>query len=343
MWRYREFLPVTESASIVSLGEGCTPLLRIEGAERLGIGAELWIKDEGLNPTGTFKARGASCGISRAKELGVKEVALPTAGNAGGAWACYGAIAGTIVHVAMPQDAPDINKLECAIFGAALTLVDGLISDAGKIVARGVEENGWFDVSTLKEPYRIEGKKTLGLEIAEQMDWSLPDVIIYPAGGGVGIIGIKRAIDQLLQIGWVRGKTPRLVVVQSAGCAPIVKAFEEGKSESEFWTGAETIAAGLRVPKAIGDFLILEAINETHGTAISVTDDEIISTMGSVARTTGLLVAPEGAATVAAAAHLSESGWISSEDRVVLINTGSGTKYPDAMRLAAARLGGQSP
>lgn len=307
----------------------------------MGIGAELWIKDEGLNPTGTFKARGASCGISRAKELGVKEVALPTAGNAGGAWACYGAIAGTIVHVAMPQDAPDINKLECAIFGAALTLVDGLISDAGKIVARGVEENGWFDVSTLKEPYRIEGKKTLGLEIAEQMDWSLPDVIIYPAGGGVGIIGIKRAIDQLLQIGWVRGKTPRLVVVQSAGCAPIVKAFEEGKSESEFWTGAETIAAGLRVPKAIGDFLILEAINETHGTAISVTDDEIISTMGSVARTTGLLVAPEGAATVAAAADLSESGWISSEDRVVLINTGSGTKYPDAMRLAASR-GGES-
>ena len=329
MWRYREFLPVGDPAHIISLGEGWTPMLHLAtlGAE-MGL-PHLYLKDEGLNPTGTFKARGAAAGISKARELGITEVAMPTAGNAGGAWAAYGARAGMQVHVAMPADAPDITKAECRAYGASLTLVDGLISDAGRIIAEGVQQHGWFDVSTLKEPYRIEGKKTMGLEIAEQFGWQLPDVILYPAGGGVGIIGIWKAIQELWEIGWVTDPAPRLTVVQAEGCAPIVRAFERGADESEFWQGAQTIAAGLRVPKALGDFLVLHAVRETGGTAVSVSDEEIRQAVQILAQQEGIFACPEGAATLAAVARLKDQGVISAQEKVVLINTGSGLKYPD--------------
>jgi threonine synthase len=331
IWRYSEFLPVDDPRHIVSLGEGWTPTLRAQQiGERLGLN-QLWVKDEGLNPTGTFKARGASAGTSRAKELGVKAVAMPTAGNAGGAWAAYGARAGIEVHVAMPQDAPAINQMECRLFGAHLSLVDGLISDAGRLIAQGVAEHGWFDVSTLKEPYRIEGKKTMGLEIAEFFDWQVPDVVIYPAGGGVGIIGIWKALRELREIGWVAGPLPRMVVVQAAGCAPLVRAFEAGRDESVFWDGAQTMAAGLRVPKALGDFLVLRAIRETGGTAVAVSDEAIGEAMALAAWTDGLSMCPEGAATVAAAQQLREAGWLRPDDHVVLINTGTALKYPKVM------------
>jgi threonine synthase len=322
MWRYRELLPVGDPQRIVSLGEGFTPLLRL--------GETLWLKDEGMNPTGTFKARGASCGVTRAGELGIKEVALPTAGNAGGAWACYGAAAGIRVHVAMPADAPLANRLECELYGADVTLVDGLISDAAAVVRHGIDEQGWFDASTLREPYRIEGKKTLGFEIAEQLGWSMPDAIVCPAGGGVGIIGIRRALEQLNTAGWVSGGLPRLIIVQASGCAPLVKAFEGGRAESEFWDGAHTIAAGLRVPKAFGDFLVLDAVRATGGTAVAVSDDDMLACMRSLGRE-GIAAAPEGAATLAAYDMLRASGTLSDRDRVVLINTGSAMKYPDLL------------
>jgi threonine synthase len=302
-------------------------------ARRLGeaVGLpDLWVKDEGLNPTGTFKARGASCGISMARALGIGEVALPTAGNAGGAWACYGAAAGIRVHVVMPSDAPLANRVECRLFGAELALVDGSIADASQLIEQGVRERGWFDVSTLREPYRIEGKKTLGFEIAEQLEWRPPDVIVYPVGGGVGIIGIWRAMQQLAELGWI-DRVPRLVVSQAAGCAPIVAAFDAGQEESEFWEEPRTIAAGLRVPKALGDFLVLRAVRETGGTAIAVSDDEILDAMRTMARVAGILTAPEGAATLAAAARLRERGDLQPGDRVVLINTGTGLKYPEAL------------
>jgi threonine synthase len=332
MWRYFEFLPVMDADNIVSLGEGWTPMLHAERlGEALGLG-RLWVKDEGLNPTGTFKARGASAGISRARELGVTAVAMPTAGNAGGAWSAYGARAGMEVHVAMPQDAPAINQMECRLYGAHLTLVDGLISDAGKLIARGVAEQGWFDVSTLKEPYRIEGKKTMGLEIAEFFNWQMPAVVIYPAGGGVGIIGIWKALRELRDIGWVSGPLPRLVIVQAAGCAPLVRAFEQGRAESEFWEEAQTMASGLRVPKALGDFLVLQAIRETEGTAVAVSDAAIGEAMALAAKTDGLSMCPEGAAMVAVARHLRETGWLQPDDQVVMINTGSALKYPEVMR-----------
>jgi len=330
MWRYREFLPVEDPENVVTLGEGFTPLFR--AGEWLGLD-HLHVKDEGLNPTGTFKARGASAGVSRAGELGIRDVALPTAGNAGGAWAAYGARARITVHVAMPADAPDINRLECEAFGADVQTVEGLISDAGRVIARGVLEHGWFDVSTLREPYRIEGKKTLGLEIAEQLGWRVPDAIVYPAGGGVGIIGIWRALRQLKAIGWVEGALPRLIIVQSTGCAPLVKAFEDGADVSVPWQEAVTFAAGLRVPKALGDFLVLRAVRETGGTAVAVTDDAIRSAMVQLARNEGIFPAPEGAATVAAAKVLRERGDLRVADRVVLIITGSGLKYPDAISL----------
>lgn len=331
MWRYREFLPVADPRHIVSLGEGWTPTLPARRlGQRLGLG-RLWVKDEGLNPTGTFKARGASAGISMAKELGVASVAMPTAGNAGGAWAAYGARAGIQVHVAMPQDAPAINQLECRLFGAHVTLVDGLISDAGRLITQGVAAHGGFDVSTLKEPYRVEGKKTMGLEIAEFFGWQMPDVVIYPAGGGVGIIGIWKALRELREIGWVAGPLPRMVVVQATGCAPLVRAFEEGRKESAFWEGAQTMAAGLRVPKALGDFLVLRAVGETQGTAVAVSDQTIGEAMQLAARTEGLSMCPEGAATVAAARQLREAGWLQPDDLVVLINTGTALKYPDVM------------
>ena len=330
LWRYQEFLPVRDPRNVVTLGEGFTSIVH---ARRLGAATgfpALFVKDEGLNPTGTFKARGATVGVSKVKELGIREVAMPTAGNAGGAWSAYCARAGVPIHVAMPADAPEVNQAECRAYGADLTLVDGLISDAGKLIQQGIKAHGWFDVATLREPYRIEGKKTMGLEIAEQLGWDLPDVIVYPAGGGVGIIGIWKAFDELRQIGWLADdQRPRLVVVQAAGCAPLVKAWQEGRAESEFWSGAQTIAAGLRVPKALGDFLVLRALRETAGTAVAVSDAEIVQAVSDLARDEGLWVCPEGAATLAAVRRLREEGWISGRERILLLNTGTGLKYVD--------------
>ncbi|MFQ6014082.1 MAG: threonine synthase [Anaerolineae bacterium] len=336
MWRYEEFLPVEHRDNIVTLGEGWTPIFHAPNlAGKMGL-PNLYIKDEGLNPTGTFKARGAAAGVSKAKELGVKAVAMPTAGNAGGAWAAYGAKAGLQVHVAMPQDAPAVNVLECQAYGAHLYLVDGLISDAGQLIVQGISEHGWYEASTLKEPYRIEGKKTMGLEIAEQFGWEWPDVIIYPAGGGVGIIGIWKAIHELAEVGWVSGEWPRLMIVQSEGCAPMVKAFQEGKSESDFWEGAQTVAAGLRVPKALGDFLVLRAIAETDGYAVAVSEEEILRAMRDMARYEGIFPCPEGAATLAALHRMQEQGVVSPTDRIVLLNTGNGLKYADLIQSTRA-------
>lgn len=333
LWRYLELLPVKHHENIVNLGEGMTPLLKLNrlGAE---VGLEnLYLKDEGIIPTGTFKARGAAVGVSRAKELGVNILAMPTNGNAGAAWAVYAAAAGIKSVIVMPEDAPPIPRGECAISGADLYLVDGLISDAGKIVSRAVKEYSWFDASTLKEPYRIEGKKTMGLEIAEQFDWKLPDVIIYPTGGGVGIIGIYKAFQELHEMGWIGDRMPRLVAVQSTGCAPIIKAWEEGKSVSEFWPDAKTLAFGITVPKALGDFLVLEAIYKTNGCAVAVTDEKIIEAENMLASREGTFVCPEGAATLSAALKLRDTGWIGSDESVVLLNTGSGLKYPETVQI----------
>jgi threonine synthase len=337
MWRYRELLPVEDPEHGVTLGEGWTPLLPApRAAASIGLPG-LLVKDEGRNPTGTFKDRGAACGIARAAELGVREVGLPTAGNAGTSWSAYGAAAGLRVHVAMPSDAPEANRLACELFGAEVVAVDGLISDAAALIAEGVEGEGWYDAATLREPYRIEGKKTLGLEIAEQLGWCLPDAIVYPAGGGVGIIGIWRGLLQLRELGWVEGPLPRLIVVQAEGCAPLVRALEEGAEESTFWTGARTFAAGLRVPKAFGDRLVLQAVRETGGTAVAVSDEAIASAMRTVAAEEGLFAAPEGAATFAGAAELRRRGDLSEEDRVVLVNTGSAAGYPAEVRWALAQ------
>ncbi len=331
LWRYRELLPVNKEGNIVSLEEGMTPLIHLKkSGPKLGVN-HLYLKDEGLIPTGTFKARGAAVGVSRAKELGIKVLAMPTNGNAGGSWAAYCAKAGIKAIIVMPQDAPMINRKEVAITGAELYLVNGLISDAGKIVGRAIAEYGWYDASTLKEPYRIEGKKTMGLEIAEQLGWKLPDVIIYPTGGGVGIIGIYKGLKELQEIGWIGVKMPRLVSVQSTGCAPVVKAWEEKKSESTFWENSNTIAFGLNVPKALGDFLILQAIYETDGCAVAVGDDEILRAQQMLARDEGIFCCPEGAATLSAAIQLIKSNWIKPNEKVVLLNTGTGLKYPETV------------
>ncbi len=330
-WRYQELLPVKQEANRVCLGEGMTPLLPLKKLGReIGL-PNLFMKDEGIIPTGTFKARGAAVGVSRAKELGIEALAMPTNGNAGAAWAVYCAAAGIKAIIVMPEDAPPIPRGECAISGAALYLVDGLISDAGKIVARGVAEHGWFDASTLKEPYRIEGKKTMGLEIAEQFGWQLPDVILYPTGGGVGIIGIYKALKELEAIGWIEGKFPRLVAVQSTGCAPIIEAWKQNKSESDFWENAATLAFGITVPKALGDFLVLDAIYKTDGCAVAVEDNDILEAEALMASREGTFVCPEGAATLSAAVQLAQSGWIKPDERVVLLNTGSGLKYPETV------------
>ena len=327
MWRYWEILPVKDEANKVSLGEGWTPLTQVE---RLGkvIGLpDLWIKDEGIIPTGTFKARGLAMAVSKAKELGIEKLALPSAGNAAGAMTAYGARAGMESYVFMPVDAPDVNKIECQIVGAKVVLVNGLITDAGKMVGDGTAEMGWFPLSTLKEPYRVEGKKTMGIEVAEQFGWELPDMIIYPTGGGTGIIGMWKVFDELEELGWIGSERPRMVSVQAAGCAPIPKAFDEGKEESEFWQGAETLAAGLRVPHALGDFLVLNAARESGGSALAVTDEEIMNGVGQIAREEGLFVCPEGAATFAALKHLIGDGKVDKDEKVVLFNTGSGLKY----------------
>lgn len=331
LWRYKELLPVNDDKNIVTLGEGMTPLLSASSlGEAIGL-PDLWLKDEGLNPTGTFKSRGAATGMSKAKELGVKTVAMPTAGNAGGAWAAYAARAGVEMIVIMPIDAPAITMKECYTYGARTYLVKGLISDAGKIVGKAVKKYGYFDASTLKEPYRIEGKKTMGLEILEQFGWEIPDAILYPTGGGVGLIGIWKALDELEAMGWIGSKRPKLISVQASGCAPIIRAWNEGKEVSEFWQGANTLAGGMRVPKALGDFIVLKAVKETGGTCLAVTDEQILEALHLTARKEGMFICPEGAGAVAAAKMLRDSGFLKKEERVVILNTGSGLKYPEAI------------
>ena len=335
MWRYWELLPVKNKANKVSLGEGWTPLTQVKHlGKAIGL-PDLWIKDEGIIPTGTFKARGLAMAVSKAKELGIKKIALPSAGNAAGAMAAYGARAGMESYVFMPVDAPDVNKIECQIVGAKVFLVNGLITDAGKMVADGIPDMGWFPLSTLKEPYRVEGKKTMGIEVVEQFEWSLPDVIIYPTGGGTGIIGMWKVFDELEELGWIGSERPKMVSVQASGCAPIPKAFEEEKGESEFWQNAETLATGLRVPHALGDFLVLNAARESGGSALAVTDDEIIDGVGQIAKEEGLFVCPEGAATFAALKYLIDDGKVDKDERVVLFNTGSGIKYTTLFEIDA--------
>lgn len=332
MWRYAELLPVPSGYPPVTLGEGMTPLVELAGLGRALGCRGLLVKDEGLCPTGSFKARGAATGVSMAKVLGIGHVAMPTAGNAGGAWAAYCALAGVELTVIMPEDAPVVNMHECVAYGAHTYLVKGLISDAGKIVARGVARRGWFEVSTVKEPYRVEGKKTMGLEIVEQLGWRVPSTIIYPTGGGEGLIGIWKAVQELQALGWLKeGHFPRLVVVQAEGCAPIVRAYRQGDQVSQFWTGASTVAAGLRVPKAFGDFLVLRAIAETEGTAVAISDAEIVRIQALAAKH-GLYVGPEGAAGLAAVPVLREDGWLGADEEVVVLNTGSGLKYPTPVR-----------
>lgn len=333
LWRYKELLPVQDDENIVSLGEGFTPIIPLKKAGEKSRISNLYLKDEGVIPSGTFKARGAAVGVSRAKELGVEVLAMPTNGNAGAAWSVYSARAGIRATIVMPEDAPVITRNECAAAGADLYLVKGLISDCGKIVGASAKKHGWYDVSTLKEPYRIEGKKTMGLEIAEQFGWELPDVILYPTGGGVGIIGIYKALKELKELGFVEGKLPRLVAVQAEGCSPIVKAYDEEKTESEFYKNSQTIAFGINVPKALGDFLVLDAIYKTEGCAKAVTDEEILDALKELAVTEGTFVCPEGAAIFAAAKKLRQENWIKEGEKVVLLNTGAGIKYPDTLSI----------
>jgi threonine synthase len=327
MWRYSEVMPVENDENIVTFGEGWTPLLpAIRLGQAVGI-AELYIKDEGQNPTQSFKARGMAAAVSMAKELGATKLAVPSAGNAAGALAAYAARAGLECFIFMPRDTPRANVVECEQTGAHVTLMDGLITDCGAEVGRRKEAEGWFDVSTLKEPYRVEGKKTLGYELAEQLNWELPDVIIYPTGGGTGLIGMWKAFDEMEQMGWITSHRPRMVTVQAAGCAPIVRAFEEGKRFADEFPKAATTASGLRVPKAIGDFLILDALRNSGGTAIAVTDDELIAAAAEIGANEGVFCAPEGAACLPALRKLIAAGFVKPSDQVVLFNTGAGVKY----------------
>ncbi len=330
MWRYAPVLPVTRQDSIVSLGEGMTPLLPARHTARRLKMADLLIKDEGLNPTGSFKARGMSCAVSMCKELGLNKLAVPSAGNAASALAAYAAAAGLEAHIFMPSDVPQANFIECKAYGAHVTLVNGIISDCAKIVATRAPAEGWFDVSTLKEPYRIEGKKTMGYELAEQLGWELPDAIFYPTGGGVGLIGMWKAFDEMEQLGWIGSRRPKMIAVQAAGCQPIVRAWEKGAERSEFWDNAHTAASGLRVPKPLGDFLILDALRASGGTAIAVEDTELIDAGIQLASDDGMFIAPEGAACVVALEKLLASGYLKPSERIVIYNTGSGLKYLEA-------------
>ena len=330
MWRYREVLPVRREENIVSLGEGWTPLIHARALAASLRMDHLYVKDESLNPTQSFKARGMAMAVSMAKELGAKKLAAPSAGNAAGALAVYCARAGLEAFIFMPRDTPRANIVECEMAGAHVTLVDGLITDCGAEVARRKDANGWFDVSTLREPYRVEGKKTLGYEIAEQSGWKLPDVIIYPTGGGTGLVGMWKAFDEMEELGWIDGKRPRMVVVQAAGCAPIVNAFLAGAQFAAEFPNAATVASGLRVPKAIGDFLVLGALKESGGTAVAVGDDELLAGARQLARTEGILASPEGGACVPALRRLLDRGEIDRNETVVLFNTGAAVKYPDA-------------
>ena len=322
MWRYAEVLPQAEP---VSLGEGFTPMLPSREFPNV------FIKDEGLNPTGSFKARGLSAAVTKAKSYGLKKLAIPSAGNAASALAAYAARAGIEAHIFMPSDVPQTNRVECESYGAQVTLVNGLISDCARMVAERKEQEGWFDVSTLKEPFRVEGKKTMGYEVAEQLGWSLPQGIIYPTGGGVGLIGMWKAFEEMQALGWIGAERPKMVAVQSMGCAPIVKAWDEHKSVAEFWPGASTVAAGLRVPKAYGDYLILDILKKSDGTALAVTDEEIMDALRQWAHVEGVFAAPEGAASLAAYRKLRANGFFSEIDQVVLFNTGSGLKYLDVI------------
>ena len=327
MWRYDAVLP---EADPVTLGEGFTPMLPSRQYPNV------FIKDEGLNPTGSFKARGLSAAVTMARHFGLQKLAIPSAGNAASALAAYAAAAGLEAHIFMPRDVPLANRVECDYYGARVTLVDGLISDCARKVAElkdsdSWKNDGWFDVSTTKEPYRVEGKKTMGYEVAEQLGWKMPQGIIYPTGGGVGLLGMWKAFDEMQELGWIGAERPKMVTVQAAGCAPIVKAWEEGKSASEMWANASTLAAGLRVPKAYGDYLILDILKKSHGTAVAATDEEIVDATRHWAKTEGIFAAPEGAASLVAYRKLLASGFFKPEDTVVLFNTGSGLKYLDVL------------
>jgi len=329
MWRYKEMMPVNYEENITTLGEGFTPL---EPAGSLGkiLGFKnLFLKNESINPTGSFKDRGMSAAISKAREFGLNKISIPTAGNAGGATAAYTAKAGQEAFIFMPDDTPKAFQVECEQYGAHVEMIDGLISDCGKIIAERKDQEGWFDISTLKEPYRVEGKKTMGYELAEQLNWELPDVIIYPTGGGTGIVGMWKAFDEMEKLGWIGSHRPKMISVQSEGCAPIIRAFEQGKDSADFFENPETSALGLRVPAAIGDFLILKAIRESNGYALTVSDKELMDNVKMIGKHEGIFSAPEGGATVATLPKLLDLGVINSKDRIVLFITGSGLKYVD--------------
>ena len=329
MWRYKEMMPVNYEENITTLGEGFTPL---EPAGSLGkmLGFKnLFLKNESINPTGSFKDRGMSAAISKAREFGLNKISIPTAGNAGGATAAYTAKAGQEAFIFMPDDTPKSFQVECEQYGAHVEMIEGLISDCGKIIAERKDQEGWFDISTLKEPYRVEGKKTMGYELAEQLNWELPDVIIYPTGGGTGIIGMWKAFDEMEKLGWIGSHRPKMISVQSEGCAPIIRAFEQGKDTADFFENPETSALGLRVPAAIGDFLILKAIRESNGYALTVSDKELMDNVKMIGKHEGIFSSPEGGATVATLPKLLDLGVINSKDRIVLFITGSGLKYVD--------------
>jgi threonine synthase len=327
MWRYAEVMPVQNPAAILSLGEGWTPLVpALRLGQKMGV-PKLYVKDESLNPTGSFKARGLSAAVSRAVELGARGLVIPSAGNAAGAMCAYAAHAGVPAHVFMPADVPAPFRVECEVLGATVTLVDGLITDCGARARAAAQEHGWFDVSTLKEPYRVEGKKTLGYELAEQMRGRLPDVLVYPTGGGTGLVGMWKAFAEMETMGWIDSTRPRMVSVQATGCAPIVRAFEQGTRHAEPWSGARTVADGLRVPAAVGDFLILQAVRESGGTALAVEDVELLAGARQLGAEVGIFAAPEGGACLAAVARLRQSGFVREDDTVVLFNTGTGLKY----------------
>ena len=331
LWRYAELLPLGEDVEPVSLGEGWTPLLACGRlGERLGL-RRLLVKDEGQLPTGSFKARGQAVAVTKARELGARTLAIPSAGNAGGAMAQYGARAGLECYVFMPSDVPEINRIECVAAGAKTYLVKGLITDCGKIVREGTAARGWFDLSTLKEPYRVEGKKTMGFELAEQLGWELPDVILYPTGGGTGLVGMWKAFEEMEALGWIDGRRPRMVAVQSDGCAPIARAFHSGAETAEPWQNARTMASGIRVPAAVGDMLMLRALRESRGTAVTVSDAEIDAATRLITSLEGLFVCPEGGAAVAGLEQLVRRGWVTADERIVIFNTGAGLKYPECL------------
>ncbi len=330
MWRYAPLLPVKDSKHIVSLGEGLTPLMKADRlAARLGA-SDLWVKDDGRNPTGSFKDRGMSCAVSMCVELGLSKIAVASAGNAGSALAAYAAASRLEAHIFVPRDVPRSNYIEYRAYGAHVTLVNGLISDCGRIIGERKQAEGWFDISGLKEPYRIEGKKTMGYEIAEQFGWSLPSAILYPTGGGVGLIGMWKAFAELEALGWISGARPKMIAVQTTGCQPVVRAFQQGESKTTYWEDAHTVAAGLRVPKPLGDVLTLAAIRESGGTAIAVSDEELLDASLEMAETTGIFAAPEGGACLAGLKKLLANGFLKPDERIVLYNTATGLKYLEA-------------